>query len=1256
MTNGSANPRTLFSRPTTAVAWKVALLLALGACSNERKGAPGPARIESVPLAPRVAGPATLYESLAPERTGIRFENRFEWGHQKEHLYPHGFAGGGVCVGDYDSDGLPDVYLVSQTGRDRLYRNLRDLRFEDASDAAHLADERDWGAGAAFADVDGDGDLDLYVCNYDAPNRMWKNRGDGTFEDAAAEAGLDFRGASVMASFADYDRDGKLDLFLLTNRIYGAPGEGEPKLIQVGGKTVLAPGQEESSAMQERLIDGEVQKYVVMAGQRDRLYHNEGGGRFREVAAEAGISGNHPGLSATWWDQDEDGWPDLYVCNDFWDPDHLWRNQRDGTFRDVAGEVLPHTTWFSMGSDTADVDGDGRIDFLAADMAPTTHYMAKLMMGDMNESRWFLESAEPRQYMRNALYLSTGTGRCMEVAFLAGLAQTDWTWSVKFGDLDCDGDNDLYVTNGTANHSFDPDLKRAMEAAAQREDLRASPDPLAVHKAQWALYREKPPRFEKNLAFENQGKLHFERAEARWGLDQESVSFGAALSDLDRDGDLDIVVNDVGAPARVYRNGGTSGHALLLRLVAAGDGWGTGTRVLAQVGVNSIVRELFPTSGYMSANEPLVHFGLGDVERVERLYVRWPSGRTDELQDLPVDRLLTIHEGSDPQQQPSARDRTPFHFEEATERFDLALPVQPEAPYDDYRREPLLPQKLSHPGPGLALGDVDGDGDDDLYVGGPAGQSGRLLLAGGEGRFALAPNEPWYQDRACEDTAVLFLDADSDGDLDLFVGSGSVECPPNDPMLRDRLYVNQGGGRFEKAGEDALPDARENTGAAAIGDVDQDGDLDLFVGARSIPGRYPLVPRSRLLRNDGGRFSDVTDELAPGLAQAGLVTSALFSDADGDGRSDLLVACEWGPVRLWRNGGGVLAECTEAAGLSSYSGWWGGLTAADLDQDGDTDYVALNAGHNTKYHASPEKPALLYYGEFAAEGKPEIIEAKLGKDGELPVRGLSCSSEAMPFVREKLPTYEQFARALLPEIYEPARLESAMRLEANYLESGVFWNLTDPSGGAPAFEFEPLPWPVQAAPGWGAVASDFDFDDRMDVFVAQNFYWREPETGRWDGGLGAWFQCTGREFEMVPHAESGLVVPGDARAAVLGDFDGDARPDILVARNGDSPLVFRARGDGPQDEERLAVRLLGPPGNPTAIGARVEVFEVSPGEKLVRAAGAEVIGTTGYLSQSAPWLFLRGGKGRVVHVRWPDGSQSERHVAAGEHRLVLEMP
>jgi hypothetical protein len=361
----------------------------------------------------------------------------------------------------------------------------------------------------------------------------------------------------------------------------------------------LTAGQEDSFVLQERLIQGEVQKFIVKAGERDRLFRNDGSGRFRDVSEEAGLEGHHPGLSATWWDYDQDGWPDLYVCNDFWDADRLWHNRRDGTFEDRLASVLPHTPWFSMGADTADVDGDGRVDLLAADMAPTTHVMSKIMMGEMGDSRWFLESVEPRQYMRNALYLpigEAGADRCLEASFLAGVSSTDWTWSVEFGDLDCDGKIDLFVTTGTANHTFDPDLNREMEALANRADLRASSDPLAVRKAQWKLYRSRPPRQEANLAFRNLGELEFERARD-WGLEHEDVSFGCALSDLDRDGDLDLIVCPVGQPVRLHENRGSTGHGILLRLVARDDPWGIGARVTVESASGRQVRDHFPTSG-----------------------------------------------------------------------------------------------------------------------------------------------------------------------------------------------------------------------------------------------------------------------------------------------------------------------------------------------------------------------------------------------------------------------------------------------------------------------------------------------------------------------------------------------------------------------------------------------------------------------------------------------------------------------------------
>jgi len=1202
----------------------------------------------AVPLREATGAEGPLFELLDAERTGVDFENRFDWDNERRHLYPHGYAGGGVCVGDYDADGLPDLYLTSQVGRSRLYRQVQDLRFEEVSDAAGLAGGGEWGTGAVFADVNGDGRLDLYVCNYDAPNRLYVNRGNGSFEERARKAGLDFSGASIMAAFSDYDLDGDLDLYLVTNRLYPGPGKDQPNVIQQAGKAVLAPGQEESFVLQERLIDGETQKFVANVGQADRLYRNDGEGRFELVSEQAGISGNHPGLSATWWDADDDGYPDLYVCNDFWEPDRFYHNDGDGTFTDVLARSVPHTPWFSMGADFADVDGDGRMDFLAADMSPTTHFMSKLMMGDMNESRWFLVSAEPRQYMRNALYLNTGTERFMEVAFLANLASTDWTWSVKFADADCDGRVDLFATNGTANQSFDPDLTRE-QRAIEDAFVRMGRPFEDVYEAQWAAYRKRPPRRETNVAMRNQGDLRFESVGGQWGLGANSISFGAAWSDLDRDGDLDLVVSNVDDPVSIYVNRGTGAQRMLVRLVGTlSNAFGIGASVRVETNAGVQVRQLQPTRGYMSADEPILHFGMGQEAVAKRLTVRWPSGHEQRFDELPVGFFYRITEPTGRPPARSAPVKKPGLFEEVAATTGLQAGSRAEIPYDDYADQPLLPAKLSQLGPGMAWGDADGDGDDDLYIGGSAEHSGRLFLRGEDGRFELSSG-PWEKDRASEDAGCVWLDADSDGDLDLFVASGSSEFEAGDARLRDRLYLAQGGGRFRRAPAQALPDLRDFSGPVAAADYDGDGDLDLFVGGRAIGGDYPETPDSHLLRNDGGRFTDVTDSAAPGLGRIGMATGALWSDADGDGRPDLFVALEWGPVAFFHNAGGSLEDRTEASGLAPLTGWWNSIVGGDFDGDGDIDYLALNAGLNTKYHASPEKPATLFYGDFSGSGKRSLVEAKAGADALLPVRGLSCSSEAMPFIKSNVNSYHQFASSVLADIYPPDKLAAAEVWRAALLESGVLWNEGAADGGV-RFHFEALPRLAQAAPGYGAVACDLDGDGVIDVAFVQNFYEREPETGRWDGGLGLVLRGTPEGLEPMPIDESGFIVPGDATALTLCDVNGDGRPDLAACRNGDRPRVFENRGTG----RSIAVRLEGPAGNPTAIGARVSL-RIDGRETQT----SELCAGSGYWSQSSPTLFFgvpAESAALELLVHWPDGRWSTHALERDQTSITLALP
>ena len=624
--------------------------------------------------------------------------------------------------------------------------------------------------------------------------------------------------------------------------------------------------------------------------------------------------------------------------------------------------------------------------------------------------------------------------------------------------------------------------------------------------------------------------------------------------------------------------------------------------------------------------------------------VRWPSGHRQEFENLPANRLYTIREprGRAPKRAEPTPAPTLFA---ADSRLEHAVHMEEE--FNDYERQFLLPYKLSQLGPGMSWGDVDGDGDEDLYLGAAAGQVRTMQINQGDGQFRSVPL--WAsEDERSEDMASLFFDADADGDLDLFVVSGGVECDESDALLRDRLYLNDGKGRFTKSTESLPEDLRDSGGVAAAADFDRDGDLDLFVGGRSIPGRYPLTPQSRLLRNDGGTFTDVTDQVAADLRQTGLVTSAVWSDTDDDGWIDLLVTHEWGPVKLFANSQGQLVDRTDSAGLADRLGWWNGIAAGDVDGDGDIDYVVTNLGLNTKYKASRKKPLLLYAGDFEGDGSLHLIEAKNDGTNLLPVRGRSCSSNAMPFVAQKFPTYHKFAIASLQEIYTPECLAEAHSFTANTLESGVLLN--DGSGN---FGFQPLPRLAQISPGYGVVLTDVDGDGNLDLYMVQNFFGPQRETGRMDGGVSLLLRGNGDgTFEPVWPKRSGLLVPGDATALTYTDLNDDGWTDFVVATNDGPVQAFVNRGN--QEARTMTVRLHGRPGNTLGAGARVQL-KMNHG----RTAVAEVYAGGGYLSQSSADLtFALAANERVKHVevRWPDGETTTADRLTDARVLTLRQP
>ena len=1153
----------------------------------------------AAPLAAR-SGPAgpTLFTLLPPEQTGIKGVNHFGdpqmWGKRYTELM-NGSLGTGVAVADFDRDGRPDVFVVSKTGPSRLFRNLGQWKFTDVTVAAGLAapadlaktDRADWTQGAAWADVDNDGWLDLYVCRFNAPNQLFISRGDGTFREEAQARGLAVVDASGMGTFFDYDRDGWLDVYVQTSLL----------------NTIQAPN-----------------------GQRDYLFRNRGDGTFENVTARAGITGENLAHSTGVWDHDGDGWPDLYVANDFTAPDKLYRNNRNGTFTNVIDSAVPHMPYSSMGSDTGDLDQDGRIDFLVADMAATSHEQDHRGMA---YSRTLLSNAiEPAttlapQYSHNALFLNTGTGRSREAAYLAGLAATDWTWSVRFEDLDNDGRLDLHVTNGMVREYQNADLLDRMVLAQNPAE-------------RMAIMRASPKLAESNLAYRNAGDLRFEEVGARWGLDQKDVSFGAGFGDFDGDGDLDLIFSNHEANPTVLRNDSPDGHRLVVALQGTvSNRFGVGAKVTITTAQGTQVRQLELARGYLSTSEPILHFGLGEDTVIKKLTVEWPSGHTQDFTDLPAGQRLTITEPAGPARPGSPPPAPRTQFAEVGAATGLDLKVEESF---DLENQPLVSTRFDRLGPALALGDLNQDGLTDLVLGGTGRRPAQILFREGD-RFVPVGSLPASP---VDDGPLLLLDYDGDGLTDLLQTKAGANRSANSPSFQPVLHRNSGAGFTPQP--DALPPLPLSVGAAVAVDFDRDGRLDVFLGSRVLPGRYPQPPRSALLRNAGGRFEDVTDTLAPALREVGLVRSALWSDVDGDGWLDLLLALEWGGVRYFHNNEGRgFSDRSQAAGFAAAGdGWWTSLAGADFNGDGRLDFAVGNTGLNTLY----QPPALLYSGNFKGGNSTQVIEAYREGDRIYPRRTRKELGAQIPAILQRFPRNDAYARTTLPELVGADRLASARRLAATELRSGVF--LSQPDG---TFRFSPLPRIAQIAPVQGLAAGDFDGDGHLDLYAVQNSSAPNPGIGRFDGGLSQLLRGDGRgNFTTVEPARSGLVVPGDAKALVVLDLDADGWPDFIVSRNNAPGLAWR--NEGMPGRHSFQVRLRGRAGNPTAVGAQLRL-ELADGSVQL----AEVTAGGGYYSQSSPAAFFGwpdGNPPRRLSVRWPDGTTSEQ-MLSGEPAAAVDV-
>jgi hypothetical protein len=1080
-----------------------------------------------------------LFAQLPADSTGINFNNQLPVDDAFNiFTYRNFYNGCGVALGDINNDGLIDVFFTANMLPNRLFLNKGNFKFEDITEKSGILKKAKWSTGVSMADVNGDGFLDIYVCNSgdikgdNKQNELYINNGNNTFAERAEEYGLADKGYSTHAAFFDFDHDGDLDLFLLNNSF----------------KAIGSFNLQQNERNVRDSLGGH------------KFFRNDNG-HFTDISAGAGIYGSVIGfgLGVTVGDVNGDGWQDIYVSNDFFERDYLYINNKNGTFTETLESQMHSISNASMGADMGDINNDGHPDIFVTEMLPEKEARIKVNTTFENWDKYTLDLKYDywNQFTRNTLQLNNGNNTFSEIARLAGVHATDWSWGALITDLNNDGFKDIFIANGIYKDLTNEDYIQYISNFEVMNGIMTSKD--KDKSAYKKLIDLMPSNPLSNYAYANNGDLTFTNRAKEWGLDAPGFSNGSAYADLDNDGDLDLVVNNVNMPAFVYRNQSIQQHPenKFLKVILEGEGknrFGIGARVTVHYNNTIAYQEEMPMRGFESTVDSRLNFGLGKTEKIDSVVVQWNDGNEQIIKDAKPNQTLTVKQSNAVKikpRTPSSPLTTPL-FTASTNNYGINF-VHKENDFVDFDRDKLIFHMLSTEGPRMAKGDVNGDGLEDFYICGAKGQPGALYIQTTDGQFQQSNEALLEKDKGSEDTDCLFFDADGDGDQDLFVCSGGNEFSANSTDLISRLYFNDGKGNFTKSPQ-LLPSATifESASCVTAADYDGDGDQDLFVGVRLKPFMYGYACKGYVLQNNGkGSFTDITEQTSPALKEAGMITDAKWFDYDKDGKPDLVVTGEYMPVRIFHNENGKqLKETTTAAGLQNSNGWWNRIVIADINGDGYDDIIAGNHGLNSRFKCSENKPVSMYVSDFDENGSVEQIITCYNGDKAYPMALRHDLVAVLPYLKKKYLKYDSYKEQTIEDIFTKDQLSKAVKLEAKEMRSSVLINNKNGT-----FMLKPLPTEAQFSTVSGIAVNDYDGDGKADILLGGNFYQSKPEAGIYDASYGLLLKGDGKgNFKSVAENESGILVKGQVRN--ITNIKAGKKNLTIFSMNNEAPKIF----------------------------------------------------------------------------------------------------